>query len=273
MAITKAIPAIWSAKILTTFQENAIFAGLANREYEGEAKAGNTVKITGVAPVEIKDYKAAGRTTTPDGVTDTGVDLPIDQEKSFDFYVDDIDAAQAKPNLLSAFTKSAADGLVQDADQFLAALLVAQGSALTPAAPATDAKTAWDLIGEAKKALAKALVPATDRVLVMNAEFAALLDGSDSKLMKADESGTTAGLREASYGKLLTMSSYGSENLPETSKPQLVAWHRSALAFASQINKTETMRANDRIADRVRGLHVYGGKIIRPTAAFHWTAA
>lgn len=273
MAIDHAIPEIWSAKILTQFQEASIFAGLANREYEGEAKGGNTVHITGIEPIAIKDYKAAGRTTTADAVTDTGVDLLIDQEKSFDFYVDDIDAAQAKPNLMSAYTKSAADGLAEDTDKFLSALLIAQGTAATAVTAPTDAKSAWAAIAAIKKMMVKAKVPASQRVVVMNAEFASFLDESDSKLMKANESATTAGLRDASYGKLLTFDTYGSENLPETSKPQIVGWHKSALAYASQIEKTEPMRAQNKFADRLRGLHVYGGKVIRPNAVFHWTAA
>ena len=121
--------------------------------------------------------------------------------------------------------------------------------------------------------MAKAKVPASERVLVFNAEFAALLDENDSKLMKANESATTAGLRNASYGKILTFDTYESENLPQVTVPQVVGFHRSALAYASQIDKTEAMRAQSKFGDRLRGLHVYGAKNLRPDAVFHWTAA
>ncbi|MGP9034596.1 P22 phage major capsid protein family protein [Glutamicibacter mysorens] len=271
MAYANAIPEVWSSKILQQFEQQAIFAGLANKEYEGEAQVGNVVHIVGINPIVIKDYKAAGRTTSADNVTDTGIDLPIDIEKSFDFQIDDIDEAQAKPKLLNAYTKSAAFGLTEDVDKTLAAILIAQGTAVTPAAPATDAKTAWNVVRDLKKAMAKAKVPTSERVLVFNAEFAALLDENDAKLMKADESGTTAGLRDASYGKLLGFSTYESENLPTTNAPQIVGWHRSALVFASQIRKTEAMRAQNSFADRLRGLHVYGAKNLRPDAVFHYT--
>ena len=46
-----------------------------------------------------------------------------------------------------------------------------------------------------------------------------------------------------------------------------------SLAFISQVNKTESMRAENKFADRVRGLHVYGGKITRPTAVQVFKAA
>ncbi|MGV2384654.1 MAG UNVERIFIED_CONTAM: hypothetical protein LOD86_05230, partial [Thermobifida fusca] len=64
MAIENFIPEIWNAQMLLNFREQAVAANLVNREYEGDATRGNTVKITGAVDVEIKDYKAAGRTTS-----------------------------------------------------------------------------------------------------------------------------------------------------------------------------------------------------------------
>jgi len=74
--------------------------------------------------VQVKDYKAAGRTTSADEVSDTGVELLIDQEKNFDFYVDDIDRAQAAGSL-EAYTQSAAEALAEDADKFILAQMAA----------------------------------------------------------------------------------------------------------------------------------------------------
>ncbi|WP_244278051.1 hypothetical protein [Gordonia westfalica] len=76
-----------------------VFAALLDRQYEGVATKGNTVHIPGVVAPAIKDYKANNRTTSADAITDTGVDLLIDQEKNFDFKVDDIDAAQSAGSL------------------------------------------------------------------------------------------------------------------------------------------------------------------------------
>jgi hypothetical protein len=282
MALANFIPTLWSAKMLVSFRQRAIFAALANREYEGEARSGNTVKITGVVDVAVKDYKAGAlpdgaggtlpRTTTPDEITDTTIDLLINQEKNFDFYVDDIDRAQAAGKL-TPYTDSAAAGLVEDSDKFLAALLYLQGTAVVPGAPATTAATAWNVIRDLRKALNKAKVPMGERVFVANAEFSALLEENDSKLMQANTSGTTKGLQEAELPRILGFDGFGSENLPTTNKPSIVAFHKSALAYVSQIEKTEAMRAQNKFADRLRGLHVYGGKVLRPTAVAHWTAA
>ena len=282
MAVTNFIPEIWSAKMLTSFRQRAILAGLANREYEGEARAGNTVHVTGVVDVAVKDYKAGAldngaggtipRTTKADAITDTQVDILIDQEKNFDFYVDGIDRVQAAGKL-TPYTDSAAAGLEEDADKFLANLLFLQGTAVTPGAPATNGATAWNVVRDLRKALNKALIPAGDRVFIANAEFTALLEENDAKLMAANTSGTTKGLQDAALPRMLGFDPFGTENLPTTNKPSIVAFHKSALAYVSQIEKTEAMRATDKFADRLRGLHVYGGKVLRPTAVAHWTAA
>ncbi|SDT88362.1 hypothetical protein [Gordonia westfalica] len=102
-----------------------MFAALLDRQYEGVATKGNTVHIPGVVAPAIKDYKANNRTTSADAITDTGVDLLIDQEKNFDFKVDDIDAAQSAGSL-APYTDAAGKALVDDADKFIATMLAAE---------------------------------------------------------------------------------------------------------------------------------------------------
>lgn len=271
MAVTNFIPKLWAAQMLTDFHEQVVAAALANREYEGLATKGNTVHITSAVDVTVKDYKAAGRTTSPDAVSSTGQDLLIDQEKSFDFYVDDIDRAQVAGSM-DAYTRSAGEGLAQDADTFLLATAVTGAGSTTNATTAlADGNDAFDVIRDLRKTLNKAFVPKASRVLLVNAEFESILLGADSKLTAADVSGSPAGLREASLGRLLGFDIYTTENLPTTDKPQAVALYRPALAFVSQIEKVEGMRAQDKFADRLRGLHVYGGKVIRPEGIAVWT--
>lgn len=262
MAITNFIPEIWNKQMLLDFKEAAIAATLANRQYEGDATRGNTVHITGAVDVEVKDYKAAGRTTSADEVSDTGQDLLIDQEKSFDFYVDDIDRAQAAGSL-EAYTQSAARGMAEDADKFLFAL-----AAAADAAPLSDAISsgdqAFDAVRDLRKKLNKSFVPQGSRALFVNAEFEAYLLGADSKLTSVDVSGSPAGLREAAIGRLLGFTVYTTENLPKVDTPMAVGVYLPAWAYVSQIEETEALRAQDKFADRLRGLHVYGGKVIRP---------
>lgn len=261
MAITSFIPEVWNAQLLTDFREQTIAAALANREYEGNATSGNTVRINTAGSVAVKDYKAANRTTAPDAVSTTSEDLLIDKEKSFDFYVDDIDRAQAAGSM-DAFTRSAGQGLAEDADRFLLGLAVAgAGTALTPAA--LTPTTALNVLRDMNKALNKALVPKSQRVVILNAEFEALLLDADAKLMNVDQSGASETLRNATLGRYLNFTLVSSEHLPTVDVPQAVALYTPTLAYVSQVEKTEAMRAQDKFADRLRGLHVYGGKVLR----------
>lgn len=278
MAIANFIPAIWNAQMLTDFREQAVAANLVNREYEGDATRGNTVKITSAVDVSVADYAAAGRTTSASAVSDSGQDLLIDQEKSFDFYIDDIDRAQAAGSM-DAYTRSAAEGLAEDADKFILSTAVTNaGSATTGDGAATpvaltEPSQYFGVIRDLRKTLNKNHVPLGSRVLVVNAEFEAVMLDAASKLTSVDVSGSPAGLREATLGRLLGFEIVTSENLPETGLAQALAFYRPSIAYVSQVEKTEAMRAQDKFADRLRGLHVYGGKVIRPTAVAVWTNA
>jgi hypothetical protein len=263
MAITKFIPEIWNAQMLLAFHEQAIAANLVNRQYEGDATKGNTVHITFANDVTVKDYKAAGRTTSADQVSDAQLDLLIDNEKSFDFYIDDIDRAQAAGSM-DAYTQSAATGLAEDADKFILALATAGDANPTVVAAPTSGDEVYDIVRDLRKKLNKAHVPMGSRTLVVNAEFEALLLGADSKLSNVNTSGTPAGLRDATIGRLLGFTVVTTENLPKTDTPLAVGLWTPAVAFVSQVEKTEALRAQDKFADRLRGLHVYGGKVIRP---------
>jgi len=274
MAITKFIPQIWNAQMLLDFRETATAANTVNRSYEGDATKGNTVKITSAVNVAIADYKAAGRLTSASAVSDTGLDLLIDQEKSFDFYVDDIDRAQAAGSF-GAYTLSAAEGLAEDADKFILALALTgalAGNVTAAGAAVTTGDAALNILRDLRLKLNKQLVPKTNRVAYVNAEFEAILLEASSKLTQVDKSGSPAGLREASVGRILGFDVVTSENLPNVAKPQVLAFHTPSVAFVSQIQETEALRANDKFADRLRGLHVYGGKIIRPKAIAAWTS-
>lgn len=91
--------------------------------------------------------------------------------------------------------------------------------------------------------------------------------------MAVDTSGSPAALREGTLGRLLGFDIVLSENLPNVAKPQVVAWHKPSVAFVSQVSNTEGLRAQDKFADRIRGLHVYGGKVTNLKGVSAWTAS
>lgn len=263
MAITHFIPELWSAMLLERWENEKVLAGVLDRRYEGLATKGNTVHIAAVVTPSVKDYKAAGRTTSPDDVSDTGVDILIDQEKNFDIRIQDIDAVQAAGSL-EDYVNAAGDALVEDADQFIADLLNANGTELTGSAPTTG-DNAFDLFVAAHKQLNINKAPTSGRVAIVNPAFEALLLKADSKLTGVDTSGDNNGLRNATVGQVLNFRTLRSNNLPEQTDPQAVFLHPSAAAYVSQIDTVEALRDNNSISDRFRGLHVYGGKVVRAT--------
>ncbi|OBJ26965.1 P22 phage major capsid protein family protein [Mycobacterium sp. 1245801.1] len=262
MAFNHFIPTLWSSALLQAWQNATVFAGLVNRSYEGLATKGNTVKIAGVVVPTVHDYAAANRTTSAEAISDIGVDLLIDQEKSIDFYVDDIDRKQAAGDLAS-YVSAAGQALAVDSDKYIANAAVAHGTEVSGSLPTTGDQ-AFDLLNEAHKVLTKANAPAFGRVTVVNAEFAALLRTAASKLTTFYEAGDTAGLRAGTIGSLLGSRIVESNSLPEMDEPQFVLFDSQSIGYVSQIDEVEALRAQDRFADRVRMLHVYGAKVVRP---------
>jgi hypothetical protein len=116
------------------------------------------------------------------------------------------------------------------------------------------------------------------RWLVVDPVFMEILRDEDSRLFNADF-GESGGLRN---GLVLNnfhgFRVYTSSNLPSVGTGSgttgtanqnanygaIVAGHDSAVATAEQINKTESYRDPDSFADIVRGMHLYGRKILRP---------
>ena len=79
MSTSHFIPEVWAASILENFRNKAVLTGLANRDYEGDLKAGNTVHIPGIVDIQVKDYKT-GVVTKPGGggtLLEGGVHAPV----------------------------------------------------------------------------------------------------------------------------------------------------------------------------------------------------
>ncbi|MBX6360104.1 MAG: hypothetical protein IRZ03_08495 [Acidobacterium ailaaui] len=284
MAITSFIPEIWNAALLQSFREQAVAANLVNRQYEGNAASGNVVHINFAGNIPVNNYKTGAtingtqtpRTTVPGAVSTTKVDLLIDQEKAFDFLVDDIDRVQAAGSL-DVFASNAAAGLAEDADKFILAT-AAGASGISNLSPSTHvdltatgaADEVFNVIRDLRKSLNKNHVPMGSRVLIINAEFEAALLAADAKLTDASVAGDAQGLRNATLGNLLGFRVVTTENLPETDEAMALAFYQPAVAYVSQIEKTEAMRDVNSFSDRLRGLHVYGGLVVRPEAVALW---
>jgi len=195
MSITNAIPEVWAAAILGKLDKNLVYGNVSNRDYEGEiSEYGDTVHITGIADPTISDYTRDTNLSDPEALTDSDQTLVIDQAKSFNFQIDDLDKAQVRNagGMMSEATRRASYGLRDKADQFLAGrMALAAGSALG-VINATTATNVYDtLVVPAGVALDQADVPEEMRWLAIDPATYGKLR-LDSRFIKANESGNTA---------------------------------------------------------------------------------
>lgn len=277
MAVSSFISEVWAASILENFKLTEVIAPTVARTYEGDAsQQGNVVHITSFSTPTIVDYAvgtSGARTIDPQDLTDTSQDLLIDQERAFSFFVDDIDRRQAAGSM-EPVSRDAAGGLVETYETFLADAMLAGGTDIDGgvATTVTTGNEAFDKVLELRTALSDLKVPPGERTLIVNPGYAQLLLGADSKLTNVDMSGAAQGLRDATLGRLLGFHVMETALL-SPGRACAVGYHRSAAGFVSQLTAVEALRSPVKIADIIRGLNVYGGKVLRPTAIQYWRAA
>lgn len=276
MAITKFIPEVWAAQILSALQKNLVYAGTpcVNRDYEGEISAyGDTVHIISVGDPSIVDY-TKDTDLTVETLADSEQLLTIDQAKAFAFEVDDIDARQARAGgaLMTEAATRAAYGLRDKADQYVAGLMKAGvGAKLDDGTNAIAISTGSDAYDEVLVPLSvkldEANVPSEGRFVVVTPAFYGKLL-LDDRFIKANESGTNA-LHNGFVGGAAGFTILKSNNVPAgtiASTKAIIAGSQIATSYAEQIAKVEAFRPEKRFADALKGLHLYGGKVARGSA-------
>lgn len=263
MAITNFIPTVWSAALLERFNAAQILIPTANHQYEGELAAGNTVKITAITTPTVQNY-ATARTLTIDALADTTQSLVIDKEEAFSFKVDDVDRVQAAGSF-EPVTRDAGAALAESAESSFIATLKAGGTSAGTGAVTTEAH-AYAAVVAIRQALVKAKVPSSDRYLAVSPEFASLLLGAGSKLTSFEPVGDDP-IRNGVLGRLIGFTVIEHPLLTHTSnRPAAIGYHGPSTAYAGRIKKTEAGRMELAFADYVRGLNVYGSKVLRTTA-------
>jgi hypothetical protein len=274
LSINNFKPEIWSAQLLMALRDNLVYAQpqLVNRNYEGEITShGQSVHITMIGDPTIFDYDA-GDTINYEDVETSGTDLVIDQAKAFAFKLDDVDKAQALLNPMQEMATNAARGLRDKADAYVASLYTGVAAANTIGSTASPINTyttptdAYDkVLVPMRTKLNRASVPKEGRYIVVSPEFTgSLLE--DSRFVKVNESGTEEGLRNGIVGRAAGFDILESNNTPVPSGDTQVvmAGYPGAITYADQVLETEALRLQSTIADAIRGLHVYGAKLLRP---------
>jgi hypothetical protein len=273
MAIDNFIPEMWAAGVTQSFIANQVVIPTLNTQYSGTASRGNTVHIINATTPTIVDYAAAGRSITAEALNDTEVQLLIDQEKAFSVNVDDVDRVQAAGDF-NAWTEAAGRALAEDAEEYVIAQMLAgstdanTGTAVKVDTPA-EAKAAIRAI---RKAMTSAKVPSGNRFVIVNPDFADLLlqDLSDVSV-----AGSSTELRDGQILRLYGMDVIETPliTLSGAARPAAIGYHQDMVAFVNQIDSLESLRNPTKFADIVRGLNVYGAKVIKSEAVVRYVSA
>ena len=287
------LPSIYSKKVLNFFRKSSVVEAITNTDYAGEISAyGDSVKIIKEPVISVSDY-TRGQDTTPTKLTDQELTLVVDSAKAFKFIVDDIETKMSHVNFKEVASSSAAYALK---DSFDAAVIANMFSGLSASSPdhvlGADSATALganvydgagsvdigldsetdplNLMARMARLLDEQNVPEEGRWFVAGPDFYEQLGQSSSKLLSVDFNAGQGSIRNGlvSSGKLRGFDMYKSNNIAATSNAtgKVLAGHMSSTATAQTIISTEVLRDPSSFGDIVRGLHVYGSKVLRPEA-------
>lgn len=273
MSVRNFVPTVWAQEMLFYLDRSHIWAqpSITNRDYDGQISAyGDRVKINQLGPISVSEYEPNEDIDPPEALTSDQRELVIDTMRYIHFQVDDVDAAQARPDLIQAAMARAAYALRQDRDQRLAQLYATSvpgshtlGSA-DNAVPISRPGQAYDYLIELGTILDNADVPEDQRWFIAEPAFVNLLSldsrftsGSDGAEVRRNRfSGTAAGF-----------DIYKSNNAESTEGVRSgVAGIPAACSYAEQIpiDSMEAYRPERRFADAVKGLHLSGAKVVEP---------
>lgn len=268
MAIVNFQQTYWSKKIQRQLETITSLKNHCDFEFEGDIKQASRVKILGVVRPTIRTY-IPGTPITREQGKDTAMFLDINQYRYFNFDVEDIDKAQSTPGLIENLSKEATAGLSEEADKYVAEVIVADKANLA-SAESTDISATTDggialLEGGFRKLYENNCKVTDSYFLELTPEWYTILrpeiielDTNNSDLIKKGFVGK--------YGNALI----SIENLLGTwndgTRDTKLAMLRTskAVAFAGQIDKVEAYRPQDGFSDAIKGLYVFGARVVRP---------
>ena len=288
------LPSVYSKKVMNFFRKASVIEAITNTDYAGEISSfGDSVKIIKEPVISVSDY-TRNTDTTQTMLTDQEITLVVDSAKAFKFIVDDIESNMSHVNFKEIASSSAAYALKDSYDAAVLATMFAGCSASSPnhilgADNATDLAAGTfdgtgnldigfgssehdplDLMGRMARLLDEQNVPEEGRWFVASPDFYEILGQSSSKLLSVDYNGGQGSIRNGlvSSGKLRGFDMYKSNNIAATSNAagKCMAGHMSSTATANTILSTEVLRDPTSFGDIVRGLHVYGAKVLRDEA-------
>ena len=253
-------PTVWSQFIQRELEKKCRLVEDCWKQFEGEAKHGKQVKILGVGSPTIGTYTGQS-IGAPQVIDDKVVNLDIDQAKYFNFMVDDVDRAQSVPGLMETLIKEATAKMAQTRDSYVASL-AAESEQCSESEEIATPEAAKKALDAALLVLRENDVDLEDEVVIEVAPFFYQLLRDNLAALKTDNDELVAkgvvGLYDNCRVKL-------SNNLySDGTDTYMMVRTKRAIAFAGAIDQVEAYRPETLFSDAMKGLNVYGAKIVRP---------
>jgi hypothetical protein len=285
---SKFIPEVWSGKLIKKFYDATVLTAISNTDYEGEIKKhGDKINIRTTPDVTIRNY-TKGAALNYERLESPAVELVIDKAKYYAFTVDRIDKYQSDITLLSKWAADAAEKMKIAIDTDVLGSIYPDTSAYNRGTTAgyrsgninlglasggsgfaLTKLNIIDKIVDFGQCLDEINVPESGRFIVIPAWAASLL--KKSELRDASITGSGSTIKNGLLGTIDKFSVLVSNLLPTASDGTRTCTYmyfgtKDALSFASQITESESLKAESTFGDLVRGLQVYGYKVLNPLA-------
>lgn len=272
MSTNHFIQTVWSTKIQKDLEERCKLVKDCTREYEGDCQYAQTVKILGVGDPTIGNY--VGQDITIEAMKSRSQELTIDVQKYFAFEVPDVDKAQSVPGLPEKYQEKSVKALALKREKFVGALAAgkAQSSADEEAKNNVYKPGAENIIvatNKTKAAIRTALNAAIVKLRENNFDDSGVVEigPADYSLFKDElvdlKTNNDELISRGVVGKYDNYEVKSTNNIyRDDNYTYAMVRSKHAIAFVGQINEVEAGRMEKRFSDYIRGLDVYGGKVI-----------
>lgn len=255
---------IWSKSILRSLEKITSLRNHCDFQYEKDSKNAKEVKILSVNRPTIRTY-VPGTAITRESATDSSQLLKLDQYRYFNFEVEDIVKAQSVPGLMEALTDEAGKGLAEEGDRYVADVVktgVADGEITASESITLTTANAMASVEDGFATLYANDCKVSDMFYL---ELAPKVFTTYRQSLTELSTNNPEILKKGAVGKINNAYVCIENLLPNDGTNYLnILRTNKAIAFAEQIEKVEHYRPEDAFTDAVKGLYVFGAKIVRP---------
>lgn len=274
---------VWATRLLMDLEAESVYKQRGNQNYQQDASNAKEVHIGKMtADITISDYAKNTDISAPQILTDEDTVLALNQQKYFNFYVDDIAKAQTTPDFMSEAMRKSAIAISQTIDTYTSAALVAgAGSTMNTVINDNDdveqrgeallttfsnLKTLMREHNISKSitpwaVLSPAYLDVLEKYFLLAGKSGVFLPGTSEQV-----------LRSGFMGNLLGIDIFWSNRAPQAGasdlKDVIIAGTTDSFTYADNVTEVIAYRPEKRFGDAVKGLYVYGIKVTQGEQLF-----